>query len=125
MRPGAVLHVAPAVLSVFLVLYLGSMPQQPQLLPTFTFRDKVGHFFAFGFVAFTHFRAIRFLAAEASHGFAVWMGALSSSLVGGVLELWQMALSYRSAEWGDLAADVLGASCMAGLLAWTGRSKAV
>ena len=110
------LHVAPAVLSVFLVFYLGSTPRELTELPSFEMRDKVGHFFAFAFVQFTHFRASRFLSPHKPLRDVVTTSVLSATFVGGALELWQMMLPHRSAEWGDFGADFLGALVMGGAL---------
>lgn len=115
------LHVAPAILSVFLVFYLGSMATQPQTIPEFDFRDKVGHFLAFAFVQFTHYRAVRFLLPERSVRFALTAAVITATSVGAGLELWQLTLPHRSAEWADLLADFLGAALMGAALGWGGR----
>ncbi len=44
-----------------------------------------------------------------------------SVAVGGLLECVQALLPYRSAEWGDLIADSVGAALAAALLALAGR----
>jgi VanZ family protein len=133
-RPGALLHVAPAVLSVVLVFYLGTRPPGEIEMPRFRASDKVGHVLAFAFVHFTHFRAARFLAAglggsrsssaASRDARACVVAAMSSVAVGGLLELWQATLPYRSAEWADLLADALGVGMSSAVLLWAGSPEA-
>lgn len=116
-RPGWVLSLAPALLSVLVVFVLGSaeMPQIPET--DFKWSDKVGHLFAFGFVQVTHVRALEFLGAPKRNLSQIGWAVASATLVGGLLELWQAFLPHRSAEWGDLLADGSGAA-VAGVLYW-------
>lgn len=114
-RPGWVLSLAPAVLSVLVVFVLGSAEVQHLPEADFLWSDKVGHLFAFGFVQITHARALEFLAIPKARGAQIGGAVLSATLVGGLLELWQAFLPHRSAEWGDLLADGVGA-LLAGLL---------
>lgn len=116
-RPGWVLSLAPAVLSVLVVFVLGSaeMPKIPEA--DFKWSDKVGHLFAFGFVQLTHARALEFLGEPRKTLAQVGWAVLSASLVGGLLELWQAFLPHRSAEWVDFLADSLGALA-AGAIYW-------
>lgn len=114
-RPGWVLSLAPAILSVVVVFVLGSaeVPQLPSA--DFRWSDKVGHLFAFGFVQITHARALEFLAIPKARGAQIGGAVLSATLVGGLLEVWQAYLPHRSAEWGDFLADGVGA-ILAGIL---------
>jgi VanZ family protein len=114
-RPGWVLSLAPAVLSVLVVFVLGSAEMPPMPEADFQWRDKVGHLFAFGFVQITHARALEFLAIPKARSAQIAGAVLSATLVGGLLEIWQAFLPHRSAEWGDLLADGVGA-ILAGIL---------
>lgn len=116
-RPGWVLTLVPAVLSVVVAFVLGSvkMPQVPEA--DFQWSDKVGHLFAFGFVQLTHVRALEFLCAPKKTFSQVGWAVGSATLVGALLEVWQGFLPHRSAEWGDLLADGVGA-VLAGALYW-------
>lgn len=89
------------------------MPSMPEA--DFQWRDKVGHLFAFGFVQITHARALEFLAIPKARSAQIAGAVLSATLVGGLLEIWQAFLPHRSAEWGDLLADGVGA-ILAGIL---------
>ena len=111
------MSLAPAVLSVVVVFVLGSaeMPHIPET--DFKWSDKVGHLFAFGFVQVTHVRALEFLGAPRKNLSQIGWAVASATLVGGLLELWQSFLPHRSAEWGDLLADAVGAA-LAGVLYW-------
>jgi VanZ family protein len=108
-RPGWVVALAPAVLSVVAAFYLGSARGEDLPTPDFNFADKVGHFLAFGFVQLTHTRAIRFLLEPSRHPGHLFVAAGFASAWGGLLEIWQMFLPYRTAEWADFIADSAGA----------------
>lgn len=116
-RPGWVLSLAPAVLSVVVAFVVGSveMPTIPEA--DFKWSDKVGHLFAFGFVQLTHVRALEFLWAPRKTFSQIGWAVASATLVGGLLEVWQAFLPHRSAEWADLLADGVGA-LLAGTLYW-------
>src|SRR5690606_21375105 len=66
-RPGWVIALAPAVLSVVAAFSLGSARGEDLPTPDFNFADKVGHFLAFGLVQLTHVRAVRFLREPSRH----------------------------------------------------------
>ena len=89
------------------LLVLGSLPVGPPREAGLS--DKTLHFIAFGILAWLCWRALR----ELRPGAPVWQpllgGFTASVLCGGVLELWQALLSYRSCEFLDLVADALGA----------------
>lgn len=116
-RPGWVLRLAPAFLSVLVVFVLGSaeMPHIPEA--DFKWSDKVGHLFAFGFVQITHARALEFLGAPHKSLSQVGWAVFSATLIGALLEIWQAFLPHRSAEWADLLADGVGA-LLAGGVYW-------
>jgi VanZ family protein len=66
--------------------------------------DKVAHVALFGLLARAWLRAARPAGLAAAAGVAAIAVAY-----GGLLELLQPVVSARGAEWGDLAADALGA----------------
>ncbi len=116
-RAGAFLHVAPAILYVGVVFYLGSISIDPLEGISFDLKDKVLHVLAFGGMQITQARALSFLWPEWSRKrVAIW-AAILTSLVGALLELWQAALPHRSADFFDFAADALGAALAA--FVWT------
>ncbi len=108
-RAGAFLHVAPALLYIGVVFYLGSIAVDPLVGVDFDFKDKVMHALAFGGMQLTHARAFSFLWPEwPRRRVALWSG-LSAASFGGLLELWQAALPHRSADFWDFIADAVGA----------------
>jgi VanZ family protein len=85
--------------------------------------DKLLHALAFGGMQLVFLRALRFELPR-------WtlskqnLGALAlASGVGGLLELYQMALPHRSAELYDWVADTLGALLAAGAVAFVARLR--
>lgn len=117
LRPGWVLRLVPAILSVAVAFVLGSMhvPEFPET--NFEWSDKVGHLFAFGFIQLTHARAFEFIQEPEKTNRQIWAAVISSTFVGGLLEVWQGFLPHRSAELLDLVADGVGAA-LAGVLYW-------
>lgn len=116
-RPGWVIALAPAVLSVVAAFSLGSARGEDLPTPDFNFADKVGHFLAFGLVQLTHVRAVRFLREPSRHPAHIFVAVAIASAWGGLLEIWQMFLPYRTAEWADFVADSAGAATF-GLVHW-------
>jgi VanZ family protein len=93
-------------LSYTLVLFVvGSLPGNGGLPNA---NDKLAHFLGFGLqtvVAFPLTRALFPDNLRASIGAAIVYG----SLTGGLLELWQMLMPSRQADWWDWLADSAGA----------------
>lgn len=108
LRPGTMLHVLPVVLSLVAVLYLGTKPVTGE--PGLPHGDKLWHFFAFGFIQRTHVRAIRFLKTSWSEARMAWSAALMAIAWGGILELVQSFIPYRSCDLLDFLADAAGAT---------------
>ena len=118
-------RVWPALLDAALILLMGSLPMAPPGAEKVS--DKTLHCIAFGIFAWLASRAIRFLRPAASSSRALLGGFASSVALGGGLELWQMLLPYRSAEFLDFVADALGAAIAVALtaLVWRlGRAQA-
>ncbi|KYF80748.1 hypothetical protein BE11_49745 [Sorangium cellulosum] len=109
---------APAALFTIALFYFGcaniGLPRTPEV-PL----DKITHFAAFLGLEWLIELALVGTAAAARRRAAVAMSAGA----GGLLELAQAALPYRSAEWLDLLADALGALAGAGLLMLLARSR--
>ncbi len=116
-RAGALLYVIPALLYVGVVFYFGSIAIDPLQIVSFDLKDKVLHALAFGGMHLTQARAFSFLFEEWSPGRVAATAAVSTTFFGGLLELWQAGLPYRSADPFDFLADAVGAA-VAALLWW-------
>jgi VanZ family protein len=106
-RRGLTLDVAPAVLALGCMFWLGLIPLKSLPGPDFELADKMWHFIAFGGLtalssrAFAYFGRAPLLAAREA--------TAASTALGGMLEVLQSFTPYRSADLGDLLADTLGA----------------
>lgn len=106
---------APAIAYVIVVFVLGSVRELPA--PVTHVWDKFQHFAAFGVMQVIVARA---LSGRTTMSFA-WQQVLAvtiTSALGALLEVYQMALPWRSAEVGDWVADTIGAA-LAALGCWT------
>lgn len=112
---------APALLYWGCAFYFGSITSDPLPVLTFSWKDKLVHFFAFGFMQRTHVWALRYLSAHHTQGLLTsekgisWSAWGTASATGALLEIWQAFLPHRAAEWADLVANTLGAACFAWL----------
>jgi VanZ family protein len=100
---------------VLVICWLSLTPAPPQIEDAFFGWDKVQHAGAYG--VFTLF------AGWAFGSFALdlkrrWQLAVAAAVIfGGLLEIVQgMFTRTRTAEWGDLLADLIGAACAYGLV---------
>jgi VanZ family protein len=106
---------ATSVWRVLLILiagvvgYLALIPAPPVLIDTGW--DKANHMLAFGSMAFTAFLSCR----SSKTMRIVLMGLLLG--YGGLIEILQMSVPNRAAEWGDLLADTLGIAAGAAVAA--------
>lgn len=89
-------------------MIFGSLPTAP--IGTEGVDDKTLHFLAFGIFAWLSCRALRHLRARARELNVALIGFISSVLLGGLLEIWQSLLSYRSCDVFDWFADAFGAA---------------
>jgi VanZ family protein len=97
------------VLAIFVV---GSLPGAPPVARELS--DKAQHAIGFGLLAWLWCRALHRLLPSSSLG-GVALGGFGVSVgVGGLLELWQALLSYRTCEFLDWIADAMGAALAAG-----------
>lgn len=91
---------------VLAILVLSLIPVGPEM-PT-TGWDKTNHLLGFGMLA------VLGLRAWPDRKLRVWLGLMA---LGALIEALQSLTAYRSAEWGDWLADVLGLMLGAALLA--------
>ncbi len=110
------MQVVPALLYVFAVFYGGLTPAPHLPGPAFSFKDKVLHAFAFGFMHWVFYRALRFGLPRRTFLFHNGLAFLIVTAAGGLLEILQLLTSYRSAELLDFVADALGAAVAAWVL---------
>ena len=110
---GFVGQVLPAILYTVFVFVAGSLPASALPGPSGMGLDKIGHFFVFALMHVLFSRAARAQLPAQSQTVRSLVAALGALLVGGVLELYQAALPYRSAEWLDWVADLLGIAAAA------------
>jgi hypothetical protein len=111
---GFMLHVAPALGCVATIFWLGSIHTAINIPQGLFSKDKANHFVAFGVLTLLCVRAFRFEYANLGNKRTVAMSVAASSIVGALLEVWQVFLPYRTAELMDWVADTLGA-VLAGL----------
>jgi VanZ family protein len=114
-------QVLPAIVYIVAIFWLGGarIPGPfvpPQGIPV----DKIEHAFAFGLMQVFLWRALRYEFPALSPERQSWAAALLASAFGGILELYQASIPYRSADVWDFVADAIGASITAILvLRWT------
>jgi VanZ family protein len=118
---GFVLNIVPAILYVVAVFVGGSLGHSSMEHVPFATRDKLLHFLAFGGMVILVWRAVRFEWPRLEPSRHALTAAAISCALGGLLELYQAALPHRSADWGDWAADCLGALAAAGVVFVSGR----
>jgi VanZ family protein len=102
----AVSRWGPALLWAALILFLGTRPGAALPLPAIPGLDKVLHAVVYGVLGFL---AVRALGAKGAWQALAWGAAIG--LLWGFLDEWaQIATPGRTAELGDLLADVAGAA---------------
>jgi hypothetical protein len=107
-RGGFWLHVAPAALYVIAVFYGGSIGMAAVHGVEILSADKLLHALAFGAMHLLVLRAVRYELPDWSLGRQNLLAVALTNALGGLLELHQMALPHRSAEFLDWVADTLG-----------------
>lgn len=104
---------------LLVVFYLGTVSAAPEGVPL-PGNDKIGHALAFFSVGIAQYLAFfthdwpRPGRGGAGARFA--LSTVGATLVGGLLEVVQMFLPFRNAEFADLLADAVGATLGACLL---------
>ncbi|HTQ03741.1 MAG TPA: VanZ family protein [Polyangiaceae bacterium] len=110
LRGGFVANVVPALVWAIAIFIGGSSGvPQPKIdvgLPT----DKVNHLVAFCGMQLLAYRALRYALPDRTRPPLRWLAALAATLVGVLLELYQLGLPDRSAEVADVVADGIGAT---------------
>lgn len=71
--------------------------------------DKVAHFIAFGLMVPVALLAVSYLSPRRPFAAQVVLAVAVASGLGALLEIWQLLLPWRSAEWLDWVADTVGA----------------
>jgi VanZ family protein len=122
-RRGFFLNVLPAVLYVAAIFYGGSVPMNSLPGPEFSAKDKVLHALAFGAMQIAMLRAVRYELPSVSRERAIVIAFVLVGIAGGALELWQMHIPGRSAEFLDWVADLVGAGLVAFAIAKLGRRE--
>lgn len=105
---GLLVDVAPALLYLAVLFWMGLVPLKSLPGPDFELKDKVLHLLAFGGLAGFVARALAHFGR--SLPLAARDAAWAAALLGGALELLQGLTPYRSADWADFVADSLGAA---------------
>lgn len=119
--PGFIRNVAPAVLYTLAIFVAGSWPHGPEAVPVFALQDKVLHMLAFGGLEVLIWRALVHLSPAKDRAWLFGVSVLLTSLLGGLLELWQSLLPSRQADVLDWLADIAGALFVA-LGLWRSRA---
>jgi VanZ family protein len=109
--------VLPAALYASVIFYAGLIRLAPLPEMGFVPTDKALHALTFGGLALLLVRAIRFVRPKSSSGKRLLFAVLLASFMGGLLEVCQLFVPYRSAEFLDWLADTVGAAAAVGLLA--------
>jgi VanZ family protein len=109
-----------AAACTLLFFAVGSLPAGPGVSQD-SF-DKVLHAIGFGVLAGLWCSSVRELRPRLGALHWALAGFLSSSALGGLLELWQALIGYRSCELLDWVADIAGALCVAAAY-WAYRAR--
>jgi len=128
-RWGLLFYVAPVLVYLVVLFWLASIRTGYTIPQDFIAKDKFNHFSAFGLLALLVLRGIRYKFAAMSLRPMVAASVVTSSVIGALLEVWQLQFPYRSADVLDWVADTLGAllAGVAGFLwiSWRARRVAI
>lgn len=113
-RAGFFVYVMPAIVYVGAIFYGGSMATAAMPDVELISADKLMHALAFGGMHLVLLRALRFELPRMALARQNLVTLGLTSLLGALLEFYQMALPHRSAELLDWIADTLGALLAAG-----------
>ncbi len=109
---GGFLHVLPAVAYAAAVLTMGVTPQEGAPSPEVD--DKIVHLITFAVMMLLATRATRFLAPRRGSVQHLFLAGAAAMGIGVLLEVLQAFTPDRTAELGDLLADLAGVLLMAG-----------
>jgi VanZ family protein len=122
LRGGFIRNVVPALVWAVAIFVGGSSGvPQPEIdigLPS----DKVNHIAAFGGLQLLTYRALRYALPTRRPAPLRWVAVVVATLVGVLLELYQLGLPDRSADIEDAIADAVGAMLGAVLLTLLART---
>ncbi|MBX3128829.1 MAG: VanZ family protein [Polyangiaceae bacterium] len=122
-RGGFFLNVVPAGLYVLAVFYGGGLRGSAVPASALQLGDKALHALAFFGMQLTVYRALRYLSTTLTNERVAVLAFATASALGGLLELYQMALPHRSAEWLDWVADVAGAALGWWVVSWRNKKS--
>ncbi len=97
----------PLIIYCILIFLQSSFPSI-ESIPELPYIDKLLHFFAYAVLGALFLRAYKTLQIRNNLKFLIILSVLSSSLYGISDEIHQYFVPYRSAEWMDIFADILG-----------------
>ena len=101
-------NVLPALVWTAIVFIAGGVPNPgPPVALEFPI-DKIEHAVAFGILQVLALRALRYELPRALPRAMPWIAALVSSVLGAALELFQLTVPNRAAEFMDLVANTIG-----------------
>lgn len=112
-----------AIACSLVIFVAGSLPSSAASAPQIS--DKVLHAVGFGVLGALWCRAFARGWPQAETRVVALAAFVASTGLGGLLELWQGLLGYRSREWLDWVADAIGAAIAALLwIAWRRLARA-
>ena len=97
----------PVAVWLILIFFLSSLTLKIQAPKLFSFQDKVFHFLEFGMLALLLIRAVYRRSARGKMRYLICITLVV--IYGGLDEFHQYFVPGRMVEWGDFAADALGA----------------
>jgi VanZ family protein len=101
--------VLPALVWTATIFVLGGLPNPGPPVELAFPTDKLEHAAAFALLSILALRALRYELPSVWPRAMPWLAALTSTTLGGALELYQLTVPTRSAELLDLIADAVGA----------------
>lgn len=116
-RGSFVRDVLPALLWTVTVFVLGGIPNPGPSIDLAFPIDKIEHAIAFAILQVLALRALRFELPGILPRGMPWIAAATSTVVGAALELYQLTVPNRSAEFMDLVWDAVGAGVAATITA--------
>ena len=106
-------YVAPAVAYAAAIFVGGSL--HVSAAPKVAHGDKIVHALAFAGMALLAYRAVRFQWSTTTRTAQLVWGAAVSGALGGLLEIYQAFIPFRSADVLDWLADLVGAAIAMGV----------
>ena len=107
---GRLKHLAPLVVYTTYIFVAGSVKGGA---PPGEMSDKTAHFLAFGLMVLPALLAVSYFRPRLAIPFRCALAAATASVLGALLEVWQLCLPGRSSELLDWVADTAGAITVA------------